>query len=47
VLSFEKRLSDECSRLRQVAEGTPPGVERDKLFQKAKQLEWTVQVSEW
>jgi hypothetical protein len=31
----------------QSSQGTPLGVERDRLLQKAKQLESTVQISEW
>jgi hypothetical protein len=47
VISLEERLSKECSQLRKVAKGTPPGIERDRLLRKAKQLEATVQISEW
>jgi hypothetical protein len=47
ILSLEERLSEESSRLRKVAKGTPPGIERDRLLRKAKQLESTVQISEW
>jgi hypothetical protein len=47
VMLLERRLSEKSSQLRKVAKGTPPGVERDRLLQKAKQLESTVQISEW
>jgi hypothetical protein len=47
ITSLEERLSKESSRLRKVAKGTPPGIERDRLLRKAKQLESTVQISEW
>jgi hypothetical protein len=47
ILSLEERLSEQSSRLRKIAKDTPPGIERDRLLRKAKQLESTVQISEW
>jgi hypothetical protein len=47
IISLEERLSKESGQLRKIAKGTPPGIERDRLLRKAKQLESTVQISEW
>jgi hypothetical protein len=44
---LDKRLSEEAERLRKVARGTPPGVERDRLVRRARLAETASQMSEW
>lgn len=44
---LEVRLADEARRLRKEAQGTPPGVERDRLIRKARQAETGSQISGW
>ena len=44
---LEARLADEAKRLRKEAQGTPPGIERDRLIRRARQAETGAQMSEW
>lgn len=37
--SIEGRLAEEAKRLRKQAQGTPPGIERERLVRRARQLE--------
>ena len=41
------RLVDEAERLRKQARGTPPGIERERLIRRARQIETASHVSEW
>jgi hypothetical protein len=45
--SLDMRLSAEAERLRKEAQGTPPGVKRDKLIRMARLAETTSRMSEW
>ena len=45
--SLEKRLTDEAEKLRKLARGTPPGVERDRLLRRARQCETGSHMSGW
>jgi hypothetical protein len=45
--SLEDRLAAEAMRLQQEAEGTPHGVERERLIRKARQAETGSHISEW
>ena len=45
--SLEERLADEALRLRKEAQGTPPGVERERLVRRARQAEVGAHMSEW
>ena len=36
---LEQRLTEEATRLRKEAQGTPPGVERDRLIHLARRAE--------
>ena len=47
VQSLEERLADEAQRLRKEAQGTPPGVERERLIRRARQAEVGAHMSEW
>jgi hypothetical protein len=47
TLSFEQRLEAEARRLRKEAQGTPQGVEREKLLRRAKQAETAVHMRQW
>lgn len=44
---LEQRLAEEALRLRKLARGTPPGVERDRLIRMARQCETGSHISEW
>lgn len=45
--SLDQRLDAQAERLRQEARGLPPGVERDRLIQRARQAEVAAHMSEW
>jgi len=42
----EKRLADEAARLRKEAQGTPPGIERERLIRKARRAEMASRLQE-
>jgi hypothetical protein len=44
---LDNRLSEEAERLRKEAQGTPLGVERDRLIRRARLTETTSHMSEW
>ena len=44
---LDKRLSEEARRLRKQAQGTPPGIEREKLLRRARQAETASHIGEW
>ena len=37
--TLDQRLTEQAERLRKEAQGTPPGVARDKLVRRARQAE--------
>jgi hypothetical protein len=39
VYRFDERPSAQAERLRKEARGTPPGVKRDQLLRRARQIE--------
>jgi predicted trehalose synthase len=45
--SLEQRLTEEAAKLRKEAQGTPPGVERERLIKRARQAETASHLSEW
>nr|WP_284274558.1 hypothetical protein [Bradyrhizobium iriomotense] len=45
--SLEERLAQEAVRLRKMAQGTPYGVERERIIRKARQAETASHISEW
>jgi hypothetical protein len=45
--ALDQRLTEQAERLRKEARGTPPGVARDKLMQRARQAETASQMQEW
>ena len=45
--SLEGRLADEAKRLRKQAQGTPPGIERERLVRSARQAETASRMNEW
>ena len=45
--TLEVRLAEEAQRLRKEAQGTPPGIERERLIRKARQAETGAHISEW
>lgn len=46
TVSLEGRLAEEASRLRKEARGAPPGVARERLLRKARELDMTIRLSE-
>jgi hypothetical protein len=40
------RLAEEAKRLRKEAQGTPPGIERDRLVRRARQAETASHMAE-
>jgi predicted trehalose synthase len=45
--SLERRLTDEATKLRKEAQGTPPGVERERLIKRARQAEVASHMNDW
>jgi hypothetical protein len=45
--TLEQRLTEEAAKLRKEAQGTPPGVERERLIRRARQAETASHMSEW
>ena len=43
----KRRLKEEANRLRKQARGTPPGVERERLLRRARQVDMASQINEW
>ena len=43
----KQRLSEEATKLRKEARGTPPGVERERLIRRAQDTESASQVRGW
>jgi hypothetical protein len=39
ITPLDQRLEEQAKRLRKEAQGTPPGVEREKLIRRARQAE--------
>ena len=44
---LEQRLSEEAATLRKQAQGTPPGIERERLIRRARQAETALHMTEW
>jgi predicted trehalose synthase len=44
---LDQRLEEQAKRLRKEAQGTPPGVERDKLIRRARQAETAAHIQQW
>ena len=47
LLPLAQRLVEEAQPLRKEASDTPPGVERQRLIQRARQAETAYQINEW
>jgi hypothetical protein len=45
--TLDQRLDEQAKRLRKEAQGTPPGVERDKLIRQARQAETAAHMQDW
>jgi hypothetical protein len=45
--SLEDRLAEEAAKLRKEAQGTPPGIERERLIRRARQADTGSHLSEW
>jgi hypothetical protein len=45
--SLDQRLTQEVRRLRKEAQGTPPGIERERLVRKAREAETAAHMQEW
>jgi len=44
---LDQRLTDEAQHLRKEALGMPPGIDRERLIRKARQVETASHISEW
>jgi hypothetical protein len=44
---LDQRLEEQAKLLRKEAQGTPPGVERDKLIRRARQAETAAHIQQW
>jgi hypothetical protein len=44
---LEQRLSEEAANLRKQAQGTPPGIERERLIRRARLAETASHMTEW
>ena len=44
---LEDGLAKEAIKLRKEAQGTPPGIERERLVRRARQAETGSRMSEW
>jgi hypothetical protein len=44
---LDQRLIEEAQRLRKEAQGTHPGIERERLIRKARQAETASHIQEW
>ena len=47
ITPLDQRLEEQAKRLRKEAQGTPPGVEREKLVRRARQTETAAHIQEW
>ena len=47
TISLEESLPEEAKRLRKQAQGTLPGIERECLVRRARQLETASRINEW
>jgi len=45
--TFEQRLSREAAELRKEAQGTPAGIKRERLIQRARQAERALRLGAW
>jgi hypothetical protein len=45
--TFAYRLAQEGINLRRQAKGMPPGIRRDELVRKARQMDFAVDMNEW
>jgi hypothetical protein len=43
----DKQLAEEAAKLRKEAQGTPPGIERERLIRRARQAERASEVNGW
>jgi hypothetical protein len=46
TIMLADRLAEEAKRLRKEAQGTPPGIERDRLVRRARQAETASHMAE-
>jgi hypothetical protein len=44
---LDQRLIEEAQRLRKEAQGTHPGIERERLIRRARQAETAARMQEW
>ena len=47
IYRFDHNPSAQAERLHKEARGTPPGVRRDQLLRRARQIETASHVQEW
>ena len=44
---LDLRLEEQAKHLRKEAQGTPPGIEREKLIRRAKRVETAAHFQQW
>jgi hypothetical protein len=47
IAPLNQRLTEQAERLRKEAQGTPPGIMRDKLIRQARQAQTALHMQEW
>jgi hypothetical protein len=47
TVSLGDRLTEEAQRLRREAQGTPPGIQRERLMRRARQCDTAANVDKW
>ncbi|HVX78297.1 MAG TPA: hypothetical protein VHB49_19365 [Bradyrhizobium sp.] len=47
TISLGDRLAEEAKSLRKQAQGTPPGIQREKLIRRARQLDAASHLNDW
>jgi hypothetical protein len=45
--TFQERLADEAARFRQLADETPPGMQRELYLKRARQAESASHINDW
>ena len=45
--TFEERLAEEAERFRELAEQTPPGMQRELYLRRARQAETASHINDW
>ena len=47
IAPLDQRMTEHAERLRKEAQGTPPGIQRDKLIRRARLAETAAHMQKW